>query len=58
MSANLLKPTPVRFHEETSAKLKMTSRRFRLKPAELIRRAVDQKLDEWEAQGTLTIRAN
>ena len=57
MSENLQKPTPVRLHKGTSAKLKQTASRFRLKPAELIRRAVDQKLDEWESNGTMTICA-
>lgn len=55
MSRKLSKPTPVRLHQSTAPRLREVARRFRLIPAELIRIALDQKLEEWERAEAITV---
>jgi hypothetical protein len=52
----LLKPTPIRLHGSTHTRLRQAAARFRLRPAEIIRQAVDQKLTEWERGAPITIQ--
>jgi hypothetical protein len=56
-SNSLLPPVPVRFSADTRERLHRTAKRFNLKASVLIRQAVDSKLPEWEASGTLTIQS-
>jgi hypothetical protein len=44
-------PTNVRFESGALKRLKVVAKRHRLKPSQLIREAVEEKLPEWEARG-------
>jgi predicted DNA-binding protein len=46
---------PVRFPPETKRRLKQAQRRFNLNASEIIRRAVEQKLPEWESSGMIVL---
>jgi hypothetical protein len=50
-----LDPVPVRFPPETKRRLKLAQRRFNLNASEIIRRAVEQKLPEWESSGMIVL---
>ena len=50
-----LDPVPVRFPPETKRRLKSAQRRFNLNASEIIRRAVEQKLPEWESSGMIVL---
>ena len=50
-----LDPVPVRFPPETKRRLKQAQRRFNLNASEIIRRAVEQKLPEWESSGKIVL---
>jgi predicted DNA-binding protein len=52
----LAKPTPIRLHRDSQARLRAISKKFRLRPAELIRLAIDAKLPSWEAGEPIIIR--
>lgn len=53
----LLDPVPVRFSGDTKRRLAKTAKRFGLNSSEIIRRAVENKLPEWESSEVLTIAA-
>lgn len=53
----LLDPVPVRFSGETKKRLAKTAKRFGLNSSEMIRRAVEHKLPEWETSEVLVIAA-
>lgn len=52
----LEKPTPCRFHEQQLKQLVVTARRFRMRPAALIRQAVDDALRRWESGEPIVIQ--
>ena len=54
----LLTPVPVRFRPEIKNRLTRVSRRFHLTPSEIIRRAVDSKLPEWERGNVMLVADN
>lgn len=54
----LQSPVPVRFPKHTKEQVQEASRRFRLPVSEIIRRAVEQQLPTWEADGRMVITAN
>lgn len=51
----LLDPVPIRFTHRTKKRIHNVARRFGLKPSQIIRQAVENKLGEWE-RGDLTIQ--
>jgi hypothetical protein len=53
--STFLDPVPVRFPRETKRRLKLAQRRFNLNASEIIRRAVEQKLPEWESSGMIVL---
>jgi hypothetical protein len=55
-TAKLEKPTPCRFHSEQQKKLIAAGRRFRMRPAALIRQAVDEALQRWENGEPIIVR--
>jgi hypothetical protein len=55
-STPLLDPVPVRFTPESKQRLVRIAKSMGLKPCELVRRAVDKNLTEWESTGVLIIR--
>jgi len=57
-STPLLDPVPVRFTPESKNRLSRIARSMGLKPSELIRRAVDKNLTEWERTGVLIIKGD
>ena len=56
-SERLLDPVPIRFSDRTKARVRKVARRFGLKDAEIVRRAVVKALPEWEQSGVLVIEA-
>lgn len=52
----LTKPTPVRLSPHQEQRLKTVGKKFGLKPAALIRLAIDSQLDAFERSGEITIR--
>jgi predicted DNA-binding protein len=52
----LLNPVPVRFPETMDLELRTLAKTFGIPVAELIRRAVEAKLPEWEAAGQIVIK--
>jgi predicted DNA-binding protein len=55
MQTKFTKPTQCRFHPRTERKLKELSERFGVRPASLIRIAVDSQLSEIESSGQIII---
>lgn len=55
MKATLCKPTPVRFRKETEEKIREVAVRFGLRPASVIRFAVDNQLAEFDRSGQIII---
>lgn len=55
MPIKLTKPTQCRFHPETERRIKDVAARFRVRPASLIRYAVDQQLGVIEREGRIMI---
>jgi hypothetical protein len=55
-TSKLEKPTPCRFHKEQQKELAAAGRKFRMKPAALIRQAVDEALERWASGEPITIR--
>jgi predicted DNA-binding protein len=53
----LLEPVPIRFSSTTKKRVEATAKRFGLKSSELVRRAVESKLPQWELEGVLIIEA-
>jgi hypothetical protein len=51
-------PTPCRFHPEQRRQLVAAAKRFRMRPAELIRRAVDESLRRWDAGEAIVVHPN
>jgi hypothetical protein len=54
-ASKLEDPTPVRLYAGTTARLQRVATLYRLRPAELIRRAVDSQLLSWEKGNPITI---
>ena len=55
-TTKLDKPTPCRFHAEQAKHLVAIGRRFRMRPAALIRQAVDEALQRWETGAPIVVR--
>ena len=55
-NAKLEKPTPCRFHQAQRDRLTAASKRFRQRPAALIRQAVAEALERWDAGEPIVIR--
>lgn len=55
MNTKLLDPVPVRFRPDSKRRLMDASKRFKLPESEIVRRAVDAKLPEWERDGVIII---
>jgi predicted DNA-binding protein len=55
--AALAKPISCRFRVETKKRLAGVARRLRLRPCEIIRRAVEQQLPDWERDGRIVTAA-
>jgi hypothetical protein len=53
---NLEKPTPCRFHSGQYEKLVKAGVKFRMRPAALIRQAVDEALQRWESGEPIIVR--
>lgn len=54
----LLKPVSIRFPKVLKARLGVVSKKFRIKECEVVRRAVEHKLPEWEAGQQMVIHAS
>ena len=51
----MLRPVPVRFSPDSKRRLEKVARRFQLNSSEVIRRAVEKALPEWESRGVFII---
>ena len=56
MQRRLGQPTQVRFPQDLKVRLDKTARKFRVPASELVRRATEGMLPEWEAGSPLIIR--
>ena len=54
----MLRPVPVRFSPADKRRLENVARRFRLNSSEIIRRAVEKALPEWESRGVFIIESS
>jgi predicted DNA-binding protein len=57
MKSKLSKPTPVRLRKDTLPQLESVARKFGVSKADIVRIAIDTKLEEWMSSPTLTINA-
>jgi predicted DNA-binding protein len=53
----MLDPVPIRFSPETKDRVKRAAKKFRIKPAQIIRHAVEKQLVEWDRTGQMIIEA-
>lgn len=51
-------PVSVRFPAGIEARLSLVSRRYQIKKSEVVRRALEQKLPEWENGNRIVIEAD
>lgn len=54
----MLRPVPVRFTLAYKQRLARVARRFNLNTSEVIRRAVEKSLPEWESRGVFIIQSS
>lgn len=54
----LLDPVPIRFSEDTKNRVNRAAKKFRIKPAQIVRHAVEKQLLQWDRTGQMVIEAS
>jgi len=53
----MLDPVPIRFSQDTKSRVQKAAKKFRVKPAQIVRHAVEKQLVEWDRTGQMIIEA-